>query len=275
MINADMVRSSHLACCTHPDSHLCWENYLNCSSAVIQSSLPILNPCVSNWQSPFDNNLVFFFNPSLLMCNHRAGISMLIAWNCITQVWKALLALPACVCSPPLLSDVVAPVLLWGVSNPSPISCLFSPPWQPCDVHKAFSSCLPLIPQLGNQPYYSSVTNNQRSLSTMQHCALRHFYLLCHDVQVWSLCCPTHVDFYLFIYFQPAHHITKIPFYFFFWWSRSPQVEQGSKTTEWQTYRMYFQKEGGRWRTGGGPRSGPWGTPEQRGDGSVGLWSEK
>lgn len=150
------------------------------------------------------------------MCNHRAGISMLIAWNCITQVWKTLLALPACVCSPPLLSDVVAPVLLWGVSNPSPISCLFSPPWQPCDVHKAFSPCLPLIPQLGNQPYYSSVTNNQRSLSTMQHCALRHFYLLCHDVQVWSLCCPD-TCWFLFIHlFSACAPYNKNSFLFLF-----------------------------------------------------------
>lgn len=126
-----MARSSHLACCTHPDSHWCWENYLNCSSAVIQSSLPILNPCVSNWQSPFNNDLVFFFNPSLLMCNHRAGISMLIAWNCITQVWKRLLALPACVCSPPLLSDVVAPVLLWGPRTLRPFPIFFPLPDSP------------------------------------------------------------------------------------------------------------------------------------------------
>lgn len=52
-------------------------------------------------------------------------------------------------------------------------------------------------------------------------------------------------------------------------------MRQGSKRTEWQTFRMYFQKEGRRWRTGEGPRSGRWGTPKQRGDGSVGLWSEK
>lgn len=149
------------------------------------------------------------------MGNHRAGISMLMGWSCITQVWKTLMAPPACVCSPPLLSDTVAPVFLWGVSKPSPISCLspdhppLPPPWQPCDAHKALSLYLLLIPQLGNQPYYSSVTNNQDSLSAVQHCALCHFYLLYHNMQVWSLCRPTYVDFYSFIYFQPSDSIIK------------------------------------------------------------------
>lgn len=41
-------------------------------------------------------------------------------------------------------------------------------PWQPCDVYKAS------IPQLGNQPYYSPVTNNQHSLPTTQHYILPH-----------------------------------------------------------------------------------------------------
>lgn len=135
---------------------------------------------------------------------------MLIDWNCITQVWKVLLALLTRICSLPLLSNVVALDFLWGVSNPLPISSLFPPSWQPCDVHKALFLCLPPIPQLGNQPHYSAVTNNQSSLSTVQLCTLPHFYLLHHAVQVWSLCCLMYVDFYLFIYFKPVHHMIII-----------------------------------------------------------------
>lgn len=40
--------------------------------------------------------------------------------------------------------------------------------WQPCDVYRV------PIPQLGNQPYHSPVTNNQHSLPTTEHYALRH-----------------------------------------------------------------------------------------------------
>lgn len=122
---------------------------------------------VSDWQCPFNNNLIFYFPPSLLMCNHRAGISMLIAWNCITQVWKTLLALPACVCSPPLLSDAVAPVFLWGVSNPSPISCLFFPTWQPCNAQ----SLLPLPPAYSSAGKSALLQLLHKQSALIIHCA--------------------------------------------------------------------------------------------------------
>lgn len=129
-------------------------------------------PWVSNWSCHIVAAMLFFFPPSSQIQNTPVHISMEIGLKMYHKIFKTLKSsLLASVYCLKLNSEVVLAVYFWRALKHAPIFCLF--PWQPCDVYKA------PIPQLGNQPYYSPVTNNQHSLPTTQHYILPHLPAMC------------------------------------------------------------------------------------------------
>lgn len=155
--------------------------------------------------------------------------------------------------SPPLLSDAVAPVFLWGALNPSPISSLFPHPHPDSLVMctKSSSSASPL----SSAGKSASLQRCHKQSGLIIDCTAPHpapFYLLHHAVQVWSL--------FLFIYyFQPVHRTFHTWIYFIY------------SATEWEIFLNVFFFFKGWIRV----RDQVPEVHQNREDGSVGVWSEK